>query len=709
MMKGRFLFLLIVVIELAHTILAIAQHRVPTGHDGFQYFTVQYYFLNNAIQAGEIPQWIPYMTQGTVATLWYAIQASMLQSVLLFAAPALRHVDLLAVYHAGMFVDEMTLLAGTWLLARRFFRTPASLFIAITVVGSCVWLEQPYWNFRLYYALPLVLEAGHRFIDSGRWRWAFLSANLLALQALGNLPYFLPVASFVVCAYFAFFAAAHWDVMGQALKRLRWGLPAVTAVAMAGASFVLVYACLSSGTSQLVSYNPGRLRDGSTSLAGFLTYGGATDVHKWLGLVVHTPASVDFTIYAGVLVAPLLLCGLFAVDRRRLHFVLLAATMLLFTLGTFVSTMAFYAWPGMKYFRHIGLVTPLVKVLCCFVAGIGFEWVADTRTHRARRALQYALLAFVFADVYHFKFSYLFDHSDTIDEPSRFVTSPSPLGYSRRRVVDLQQAALAGDFPRLQAALTFSPMLLARLEGHATREAEYWSNNAFFFADEAGSSFRVDSWLKPLDQFMRMSWSLPIDDTAALPAGIDLDRLRFPLELPGARRLVGIDADKIRFFAHAYQVESAERLVPLLTHPAYAGNILFVCPIAAAAGAVAPLPWTSQVRLDADESQALPYDIRQFDSNNIVISVANPDTQPVWMAYADVWHPFWEATVNGRNVPVYQAEMAYKAVRLDPGDNVVHFRFRLPMFSILSACVAADSVLWLCLAGWMIMRSALQS
>src|SRR3972149_4458922 len=61
--QERLLFLAIVTAELAHTGVAMLQHRVPSGHDGFQYFTIQYYFLNNAIQAHEVAQWIPYMNQ----------------------------------------------------------------------------------------------------------------------------------------------------------------------------------------------------------------------------------------------------------------------------------------------------------------------------------------------------------------------------------------------------------------------------------------------------------------------------------------------------------------------------------------------------------------------------------------------------------------------------------------------------------------------
>src|SRR4029077_3034601 len=181
----------LVVLELAHSAFGIAQHRVPAGHDGFQFFTLQYYFLNNAVQSHDVAQWMPYMNQGTVATMWYAIQASFLQNAAVAVAPLLRGADAVAPYHLDIVVDECILLAGVWLLARRFLRAPAAVFVAVCVMGSTVWLDQPYWNFRLYSSLPLVIDLGHRFLDSGRWRWFVFAANLLALQAVGNLPYFV--------------------------------------------------------------------------------------------------------------------------------------------------------------------------------------------------------------------------------------------------------------------------------------------------------------------------------------------------------------------------------------------------------------------------------------------------------------------------------------------------------------------------------------
>jgi hypothetical protein len=221
----RVLFLAILVAELIHLLVAAGQHRVPLGHDGFQYFTLQYYFLSNAVQAREVAQWVPYMTQGTVASLWYGIQASLLPSVLAHLPVLPSGASLLTVYHAGLFIDEMVLLTGTVLLARRFFPPATVFFIAVSVVGASVWLDQPYWNFKLHYAIPLMIELGHRWLDTSEWRWCFLTINLLAVQMIGSLPYVVPVVSFAVAAYFACYGAANARTLASATARSSLGWP----------------------------------------------------------------------------------------------------------------------------------------------------------------------------------------------------------------------------------------------------------------------------------------------------------------------------------------------------------------------------------------------------------------------------------------------------------------------------------------------------
>jgi hypothetical protein len=65
------------------------------------------------------------------------------------------------------------------------------------------------------------------------------------------------------------------------------------------------------------------------------------------------------------------------------------------------------------------------------------------------------------------------------------------------------------------------------------------------------------------------------------------------------------------------------------------------------------------------------------------------------MFYSDVWHPWWRATVNGASAPVYRANGAYKAIRIEPGENLVHFHFHSGLLTALTALGAVNAGCWL--------------
>jgi hypothetical protein len=108
--------------------------------------------------------------------------------------------------------------------------------------------------------------------------------------------------------------------------------------------------------------------------------------------------------------------------------------------------------------------------------------------------------------------------------------------------------------------------------------------------------------------------------------------------------------------------------------------------------------------VSADDSRALTYRIEQFDANTLRLAVSNPGP-PAWMVYADVWDPLWRASVNGRSVPIYRANVAYKAVALESGSNLVEFRFGSRAWSVLAALLAVNAALWIALTGWLIAGS----
>jgi len=78
----------------------------------------------------------------------------------------------------------------------------------------------------------------------------------------------------------------------------------------------------------------------------------------------------------------------------------------------------------------------------------------------------------------------------------------------------------------------------------------------------------------------------------------------------------------------------------------------------------------------------LPYQVLKFDANHLEVATNNNASQAAWLFYSDVWHPLWRATVNGKNTPVFKANLAYKAVKIEPGPNKVHFYFKSRLMSV---------------------------
>jgi hypothetical protein len=274
----------------------------------------------------------------------------------------------------------------------------------------------------------------------------------------------------------------------------------------------------------------------------------------------------------------------------------------------------------------------------------------------------------------------LFDRSDGIGPEQRYLVHSSAMPYPDRRVWDLHEARAAGQ-SRLLATIGFNRLLQRLFEGKGQYGTQYWTSNAFWFVDEVNTTFQADSWLAPLDEFARMFRRVK---------GVD-----FPGERDTAARLAGVRADKIRFFAHAYSVPAPADLKPVLTDSTYKGDLLFVSSPEGTGQQTMPVPWRSQQSLSADDSRHLEYRVQRFDANNLIVSVSNTEPTPVWMFYADVWHPWWRATINGAPASVYRANVAYKAVRIEPGENVVHFQFKSERLAALAALGAVNAGFWL--------------
>ena len=776
---GSILFLLIPFIEAGIFFFLIYGKWIVGGHDGFEYFNLQYCFLNNVVNCGEIPQWMPFIVQGMVVPWWHIMQGGILQNILLLSGGLLKGINFLPLFYLGIYIDELLLLVGVWLLARRFYSSNVTVcFVALSIMGSCIWLLQPWWNFHFYYAIPLILYFAHKFLDSGKWRYYFLAGNLLFIQSFGNLPYFLPVTSLVIFLYFMFSLALSHKSSWRRIKTVHFGWPFVFATSSILLMFGLLYVFMHYGTDQIVNYTL-RRQDASSSLSDFLFYGGRLSWRIWLELILGVSFGIDYTLYIGIICIPLIILGImFGINGKNAHFFLTVAVLLLFSMGTFVSVFFYYCWPMMKYFRHLALVSPIIKIFLCFMAGFGFEAVYFNRPRQVNpivkkvalitlSALMLSAAVCLLTLALHYPDNYKF-FVDLVEKivprylpvfetlfsgrilPSLLVrTAIFALGaaillvilpfVNPRKIIPLMAVLVvlhgvdiysfklaemrlktAPLNDKLYKMVNFQPLSFPKRRDVVFSDSNprtgllkalpiqygifYWTVYQFLFKDELGSSFKTDYWLRPLDEYMKAYWGQPIHDLSVPPRGFhypsfqEHPRLEFPQSNPAALKISGVTEDKIQFFSQAEVISSDDVIASDITMAGYKGDMIFLSPLGKAKmnDAISlNQSGASGIDLSADTRLLLPYQVRRFDCNNLEVSVDIQNRDSAWLFYSDVWHPHWRATVNGKEVPVYRANLAYKAVKLEKGLNDVHFFFKSAWVALFYKIIGLNSLFWL--------------
>jgi hypothetical protein len=76
-----------------------------------------------------------------------------------------------------------------------------------------------------------------------------------------------------------------------------------------------------------------------------------------------------------------------------------------------------------------------------------------------------------------------------------------------------------------------------------------------------------------------------------------------------------------------------------------------------------------------DEERGTSVFVTRFEPDRVEIRVENAPPKS-WLVYADSFDPRWQARLNGRDVAIYQANLAFKALPLDSGGNDITLKFR---------------------------------
>jgi hypothetical protein len=124
-------------------------------------------------------------------------------------------------------------------------------------------------------------------------------------------------------------------------------------------------------------------------------------------------------------------------------------------------------------------------------------------------------------------------------------------------------------------------------------------------------------------------------------------------------------------------VDSLEAVASIIKKPDYRGDTLILYDPTQTSAA------KTTIQPPANKGLGYPplqdYKILSFSPNQLKLELHLGMNQPrQWLIYSDVWHPFWQAWVNGKPAKIYRANLAYKAVQLDAGNNTVEFKISAP-------------------------------
>lgn len=731
----RKLFAILLLLNTAVCAFQIATRRMPRGHDTFGNYVLSYLFMSNAAQGGGAAQWLPCMSQGMVSNWMLEVQGGILQMALLSVANLFQGVPFLPLYQLGMFADELLLLSGLWRLGRRYYASPYTLFfVGIAATGSHFWANHVYFNHRLLTGLPMILSLLHDFLDSGSRLKLSLGVNLLILQFMGNAVYVAILVAAVVGIYFVTYG---WVFRGRpqaaptALRPRRVDLlwiPANLAV------LATVFVTLTHGTGEIVVSAPGRTPSGMVALDGFLTHGGNLNPLRFLDLLLGISPSLDGTLYCGILT---LVCAALAVayspTKSVFHLALTLLAVLFFSGGylSVAGATSYYLFPPLHLFRYVSLAAPLVKLFIILLAGHGLEVLVSRRgTHevalkRMGLGLVVAALAVLLGitltgggvslasgvlqamasglalrpsamddsrvlgllissalaaaasgvllacrashgsrfswilpvmlvlhagDVFRWKVQMLLQETLPLNAAQWEVQRIEPVPFVSRRTVEYDA----------------SPRYLALHPAFLQHGATYDFTDGFLHLEPPTSRFLTHMTLRGVSELQR-----------SMPRG------------PAFSKIVGESKEKLQVFTSAHVSASEQELTGLLSRPEFAGDVLLFPPGPAGGSQIDPLLLTANERLE------VPREVLHFGFDSLKARVSLPENlRGAWLLYSDAWHSEWTATVNGRPVGVERGFLAYKAVPLQPGANVVEFRFTSRNRALSLGLLQANSIVW---------------
>lgn len=739
-----FILLIINIPFLSDSIWWLANDSSLVGTTYYTYYNE--FFLNH-----DLVRWLPYGQYGMPADFFQIDYFPLMGYLTVLIGWAFRIKNVLLMFKLTLFLDQLLLLFGTYLLAKEFYRRKITVFfVCLGIITSSVPLIQTYWNFHIYYLLPLVIYLCLIAFKEKKPHLLWLAGTVEIFSLIGNLAYYGAFHSMIVIIFLIWFALERPP--GGMLEAFRknlvknlifFGLMLVTA---------FVFFRFWSGIFEGI-YMHGRGRDPNSQvieLGNFLAHGGSLGINKFLALLqpgaenqfAKFHPDTELTLYFGLLPLVFIFYAVMA-EKNRGFFAAGTVSLILFSLSladtTFVARTIYHSYPPMQFFRYIGKMAGILRFFLIFLAGYGLErFLSDTDQETNKNILHAqprkmiflsALLVLTVAIGLHLGTS---AGSSFSDEWIRFhrqaifllvvclllLLIPKRLkkmlgmaavlfllldlwGYQRSVFASWPKhpdwpAALREVSPynfQMERSLNFESFersSLARIPMRSLMLLESEIHNFIHF-DPCFMIFSTSFEPERPFRLINTRWRLPRTD---IPA--DLNAFFDHPDFANFCYVLGCAVPKLRLVSQGLFAENDEKALELVkTLPSFENRVIL-----------------QDVADNLRKPEALPLSplgtakVVSFSFNHLNIQANVRHPNGAWLYYAQTHHQGWKTWVDGKPAPILRANYAFQAIWLDPGKHVVLLSYFDGWRGVLSYVLAVFCLIFSLVVLYIMVRQA---
>lgn len=637
-------------------ILLFSQHWLPI-HDSLACLQwVQIFY--SQIAAGNLNFWAPYIDWGKPLNLW--VLNVLTPSNFLIAPLALffRNANATTFYYLGSLLDELVLVLGTFFLSKLLFKNKYTIiFVTFSLAATSSWFLQPHWSFRLYYAIPFLLFFILKFFQKKELNYLLIFILIAFVSSIyGNGMY---IGFFQLFFCFVFFILEFYyykPLLITFLPRKKYHFILILLISFL-IGLTLRYLL---GPNLLTILSPGRDSSGKILYSTYLYYGqGPENFMLYKGFLTGINNYYDAVVFGGVFIPPFMIIGIiFHNSYKKITFIISGVLIILlgFAGDSFVAPILFLV-PGFNVVRHLAYTTPIVTLVFVILAGYGFEVIINkfkenniNRNNIAKILLEYMFLYLIFILYYKFLekprgvlLVFIIIATEVfllcILYNFKLVKNKIPIIFLILIFIDVLsfRSTLFHHSFHIGDKLVWNSLKLKNISYIPKRSQKHYSSKSFkHYISAFKNASLIGGFNNHTEQIMgiepcyskfRVDNSLPIVAKVYKEYKLEAN-MPIPVEL---KKTIGCDYPKIQFFA----------------------DTSLVIPI------------------------NVEYKVLSFGYNYLKLEIKNSDviTTDYWLYYADAYHPFWKAFVNGRKEDIKLAKGVFKAVKIPSEKNVVVVEF----------------------------------